>query len=106
MNLFSKLYKNFFNIISNEVNTSSQFLFFIIMNILFLLFISTYKDIDQSCYSDDGKTLNKVTDQSPYLRISAKCETIGYECFCELKSLIGFSFEENPNSWNAQFLWL
>ena len=56
-----------------------------------------YKNISQNCYTNDGKTLNKVIDQYPYLRISAKCETIESRCFYQLNSLIGFSLEENPN---------
>ena len=64
------------------------------MNILLSLL---YKDIDESCYSKDGKTLIKVNNTSPHLRISAKCEIIQLLCFYKLNSLISFSFEENPN---------
>lgn len=64
--------------------------------ILIVLFIK-YKDIDSECYSEDGKTLRKVTDPSSSLRISAKCEIIEEKCFYELKSLEYFTFEENPN---------
>lgn len=56
-----------------------------------------FKDINQSCYSSDGKKLTKVTDPSPYLKISAKCEVILDECFRELNTLISFSFEIDPN---------
>ncbi|EAY14954.1 hypothetical protein TVAG_396840 [Trichomonas vaginalis G3] len=62
-----------------------------------------YKDINESCYSDDGKTLTKVNDTSPYLRISAKCEAIQDKCFYHLSSLISFSFEENPNLTKIRF---
>lgn len=55
------------------------------------------KEIDQSCYSEDGKKLINVTDSSPDLLISAKCEIIQDKCFYQLTSLISFSFEENPN---------
>lgn len=56
-----------------------------------------YKDIDKSCYINDGKVLNKVDDSSPYLRISAHCEIIQSKCFSNLKSLQSFSFEDDPN---------
>ncbi|EAY14969.1 hypothetical protein TVAG_396990 [Trichomonas vaginalis G3] len=56
-----------------------------------------YTDINESCYSEDGKSLSKVNDTSPHLRISAKCEIIQDKCFYQLYSLISFSFEENPN---------
>lgn len=56
-----------------------------------------YTDIHQSSYSSDYRTLNKVSDTSQYLRISAKCEIIKDNCFSKLNSLISFTFEENPN---------
>ena len=56
-----------------------------------------YTDIEQRCYSSDGKTLTKVDDTSKYLRISAKCELIQDKCFYQLNSLISFSFQDNPN---------
>ena len=59
--------------------------------------ILLFKDIDQNCYSNDGKTLIKVNDTSPNLRISAKCEIKQDRCFINLYSLISFSFQENPN---------
>ncbi|EAY04455.1 surface antigen BspA-like [Trichomonas vaginalis G3] len=64
--------------------------------IIITLFIE-YKDIDQQYYSNDGKTLTKVTDPYPNLRISAKCEIIQEKCFYDLHSLEYFTFEENPN---------
>lgn len=64
---------------------------------LIIVNILLYKDIDSSCYENDGKTLKKVNDTSPYLIISAKCEKIANSCFSNLKSLESFSFEENPN---------
>ena len=62
----------------------------------FLLFL-LYKEIDPSCNSEDGKTLIKVNDTSQNLIISAKCENIKNNCFSDLKSLITFTFEDNPN---------
>ncbi|EAX90731.1 surface antigen BspA-like [Trichomonas vaginalis G3] len=56
-----------------------------------------YTNIAQTSYSEDGKILTYVTDSSPYLRISAKCEIIQDYCFKQLNSLISFSFEYNPN---------
>ncbi|EAY21278.1 surface antigen BspA-like [Trichomonas vaginalis G3] len=64
------------------------------MTVILALF---YKDINSSCYSSDGKTLQEVTDPSPYLRISAKCEIIQVNCFYNLSSLKSFSFEDNTN---------
>ncbi|EAY14987.1 surface antigen BspA-like [Trichomonas vaginalis G3] len=62
-----------------------------------ILLALDFKDINESFYSEDGKSLIKVNDTSPYLRISAKCEKIQNECFNGLISLISFSFEDNPN---------
>ncbi|EAY10303.1 Leucine Rich Repeat family protein [Trichomonas vaginalis G3] len=56
-----------------------------------------YKDIDKSCYSNDGKILTKVNDASHNLRISSTCEIIQDQCFYELETLFSFSFQENPN---------
>ncbi|EAY10314.1 Leucine Rich Repeat family protein [Trichomonas vaginalis G3] len=63
--------------------------------IMFLVLL--YKDIDENCYSSDGKILTKVNDTSPDLRISSACEIIQSQCFYYLKTLSSFSFEENPN---------
>ncbi|EAX82143.1 surface antigen BspA-like [Trichomonas vaginalis G3] len=52
-----------------------------------------YQDINRSCYSTDGKKLNRVTDQYSYLRISAACEIIKGHF---QDSLISFTFEDNP----------
>ncbi|KAI5531595.1 antigen BSP-related family [Trichomonas vaginalis G3] len=64
---------------------------------IFIFSLFVVNDIDSSCYSSDGKTLNKVSDNSSELRISARCETISDNCFKGLKSLISFYFEDNPN---------
>ena len=64
---------------------------------LIIVNILLYKDIDSSCYENDGKTLKKVNDTSLDLKISARCEIISSECFKNLKTLQSFSFEENPN---------
>lgn len=62
-----------------------------------IILLALFKDIDQGCYINDGKTLNKVNDTSPHLRISARCEEIKESCFYKLNSLISFSFEDHPN---------
>ncbi|EAY19151.1 surface antigen BspA-like [Trichomonas vaginalis G3] len=67
------------------------------MIVLIIAILLSYKDINSSCYSSDLKTLNKVTDSSPDLRISATCEIISNNCFKNLKTLNSFSFGENPN---------
>ncbi|EAX98118.1 surface antigen BspA-like [Trichomonas vaginalis G3] len=65
------------------------------MILLFSIFV--IKDIDDNSYSNDGKTLNRVTDNSSELRISAKCEIINSNCFNNLQSLVSFYFQDNPN---------
>lgn len=64
---------------------------------MLIISICVASRIDEYSYSEDGKTLIKVTSGPSDLSISDNCEIISNSCFENLATLQSFSFNGNPN---------